>query len=167
MTTQAVLMLPGTPIVFKDTDATYTITLNNLAHAAGQFADQWDRGAGAKPSTYRVRCTFQLEATHTGVLGERIEVYMATSDGTNQDGTLGTSTAALTADKKQNLKLIGIVLLDQVAKDVSMTRTFTVEILDRYVTFGVWNNTTDHLRAEDDFSTITVTPYTDEIQAAA
>jgi hypothetical protein len=167
MTTQQVLMLPGTAVVFKDSDATYTLATNGLANAEGTVSDQWDRGAGAKPMTYRVRCSFQIDGAHTGVVGEFAEYYLITSDGTTQDGTIGTSSTALTVEKKRNLKLIGNVQIDVAAVDTAFTKTFTIEILDRYVSFGVWNATTDHFAAHNDVSFISVTPYSDEIQAAA
>lgn len=155
---------PETAVVYKDSDATYTITLNNLAHAAGRIGDQWDRGTGSKPARYRVRCCFAFEATHTIVVGETVAVYLATSDGTNIDGTVGAVDAALTAAQCNNLQLIGLVVVDVVSKDAKITATFDCWIHERYVSPGVFNNTTDHFQADNDASTITFTPYPDEIQ---
>ena len=155
---------PGTAVVFKDTDGTYTITLNNLAHAAGRISKQVDRGAGSKPARHRVRCCFAFEATHTIVLGETVPVYLATSEGTNIDGTVGAIDAALTSDQCRNLYLIGVVVVDVVAVDTKITATFDCYIHERYYSIGIYNSTTDHMAAHNDVSTITVTPYPDEIQ---
>ena len=168
MATQKVYAAPGAPVVFKDSDATYTLTLNNLANAVGRISDQWDRGAGAAlPDLYRVRCCFAFEATHTIVVGERINVYLATSDGTNIDGTVGAVDAALTAAQCNNLRLIGTVIVDVVSKDAKITAAFDCIINERYVSVGVLNNTSDHMQADNDASTITFTPYPPDIQAAA
>jgi hypothetical protein len=167
MTSQKVYVTPGTPVVFKDTDGTYTITLNNLANGVGRISKQWDRGAGSQPDLYRVRCSFAFEATHTIVVGERINVFLATSDGTNVDGTVGTSDAALTANQALNLRQIGVVVVDVVSKDAKITATFDCLICERYVSVGVLNNTSDHMQADNDANTITLTPYPSDIQAAA
>jgi len=167
MATNKVYALPEAAVTFKDSDATYTLALNNLANGIGVISDQWDRGTGAKPIKYLMRCVFAFEATHTIVVGSIINVYLATSDGTNIDGTVGAAAGALVAN--QCLNLIGPfpVIVDVVAADTKITATFLVEIYSRYVSVGVMNNTADHMAAHDDASLISFTPYTDEIQAAA
>lgn len=167
MATQKIYAAVGTPVTFKDSGGTVVMTLQNLAHAAGRISAQWDRGAGALPMRYRIRCVFPLQATHTAVLGEVIEVYIATSDGTDVDGTVGVADAALTTEKRRNLTLIGSVLVDVVTGDAKLTGTFTVELFERYVSIGVWNATTDHLQDDANACYITATPYSDDIQAAA
>jgi hypothetical protein len=167
MSTNKIYEAAGTPIVFKDSDGTYTITLNNLATGVGRISKQWDRGAGAQPAFYRVRCAFAFEATHTIVVGEKIPVYLATSDGTNVDGTVGTADAALTAAQCNNLQMIGQVVVDVVSKDAKITAAFDVQLHERYVSVGVMNLTSDHMQADNDANTITFTPYPPDIQAAA
>lgn len=167
MATQKVLQLPEAAASFKDSGGTAVMTLQNLANAVGRVSAQWDRGTGAKPATYRARCVFPLQATHTAVLGEAIEVYIASSDGTDVDGDVGTADAALTTDKCRNLALLGVVQVDVVAADAELTKTFTVEIFDRYVSLGVMNKTSDHLQDDANECYITLTPYTPEIQAAS
>ena len=149
----------GTAVVFADAGGDVVITLKNLEHGVGRLSAQWDRGEGAQPARYRVRCAFPLQATHTAVVGEAIHVYMATSDGTDVDGDVGVADAALTTEKRRNLAFIGSVIVDVVAGDAELTATFTVDILERYVSFGVWNATTDHLQDDTDASSITATPY--------
>ena len=166
MTTQKILALPEAAVTFKHSDATYTLQLDGLANGVGRISKQWDRGTGAKPVMYRVRCSFAFEATHTVVVGTTVPVYIATSDGTNIDGTVGAIDAALTAVQCNNLVMIGQVIVDVVAKDTKITATFDLMIYDRYVSVGVMNNTADHM-ADGDLCTISFTPYTDEIQAAA
>jgi hypothetical protein len=168
MATQKIYATAGTPATFKDSGGTVVITLQNLANTVGRISAQWDRGAGASlPIRHRVRCVFPFQATHTVVVGTWVSVYMATSDGTNIDGTVGAADAALTANQALNLKLIGIVVVDAVAADQKITGTFDVDIYERYVSIGVMNNTADHLQDDANACIITITPYPEDIQAAA
>jgi len=116
---------------------------------------------------HRMRCVFPLQATHTAVLGTAIEVYLATSDGTDIDGTVGAADAALTTDKRNNLQFVGCVFVDVVAGDAKLTGTFTVYLYERYVSVAVWNATADHFQDDANACYITVTPYPDDIEAPA
>lgn len=169
MTQQNIYGNPAAGVTFKDSDATYTITLNGLDHTVGRISDQWDRGANAQPIRYRVRVKCTTKGDHATVVGSTYDVYMATSDGTAQDGNNGTTDAALTAAKASNLTFIGSVVADiaATAADNVFINTFTVNIYDRYVSFGLINNTADALKASNDASYITVYPVSDAIQAAA
>ena len=168
MASQKVYATAGTAATFKDSGGTAAMTLQNLANGVGRISAQWDRGSGASlPIRHRVRCVFPFQATHTVVVGTYVEVYLATSDGTNIDGTVGTADAGLTAVQCNNLRLIGLVIVDVVAADTKITATFTVDLYERYVSVGVFNNTADHLQDDANAASITITPYPDDIQAAA
>src|SRR5262245_52049925 len=94
--------LPGTGVVFADSGGNVAFTQSNKGTNTGQSSDRYDKGAGAQPSTWELRCTISLTGTLT--LGQTIAYYIATSDGTNADGVIGTTGAALTAiDKLRNL----------------------------------------------------------------
>jgi hypothetical protein len=165
MTTQAVYRAIGSPVRFKDTDATYTLTLNNLATVVGRISDRWDRGAGSLPMMYRWKAVMQFETAP--VVGEWVEILKSESDGTNEDGNVGTADAALTAGQKLNLKLLGIVKVQTTDVDVDFIASGMCMIWERYVSIGVWNNTVDNLAAHNDVSWVELTPMYDEIQAAA
>ena len=151
-----------TPITFQDSGGSAVITLNNLATAAGRISARYDRGAGSIATWYLCRVTVQLATT--GTLGEQVEVYISTSDGTHPDGEIGTADAALTTDKRRNLKFVGFVYADQTATNTDMTGSFLVQIPTRYFSVGIWNATTDNLRATANSSLISFTPVVDEIQ---
>lgn len=168
MATQQVLWTPGTAVTFQDSGGTVAMALTNLAHQAGVFSALWDRGAGSKPWWYRVRALLPLESTG-GVLGEWLEVYLATSsENTNYDG-IAVAAAALVTAQRPNLKYVGAVILGATSvADAKLMRTFDVCIAERYLLVGVWNNTAaEHLQNDANASVITITPYTDDIQAAA
>lgn len=152
-----------TAIRFKDTDATYTLTLNNLAATTGgRISDRVDRGAGSLPREYRWKACVQFETAP--VVGERVEIYLAQSDGTNADGNVGSSDAALTAAVAANLTLIGTVIVQTTDADASFIASDTCTIDERYFSVGVLNKAADNLRAEDDYSWVELTPIPMEIQ---
>lgn len=150
-------------IRFKDTDATYTLALKNLAYAAGRISDRVDRGAGSLPQDYRWKAVIQWETAP--VVGEYAEIYVSESDGTNEDGNVGTTDAALTSGQKSNLRLIGVVKAQttDVATDFIASGVFTID--ERYFSIGVWNASAgDNLENTDDASWVEVTPIPPEIQ---
>ena len=151
-----------TAITFQDSGGSAVITLNNLATGAGRISARYDRGAGSIATKYICRVTVQLATT--GTVGEQVDIFVSSSDGTHPDGEIGTADAALTTDKRRNLKYVGSVYSDQTATNTDMTGSFVVEILTRYFSVGVWNATTDNLRASANTSLISFTPIPDEIQ---
>lgn len=151
-----------TPITFGDSGRTYVITLQNLATGAGRISARADRGAGSIATWYRCRVTIQLETA--GAVGEQVEIYVSTSDGTNPDGEIGTADAALTTDKRRNLQYIGSVYVDTTSVTTNMTGSFDVKITTRYFSVGVWNGTTDNLENTANACLISFTPVVDEIQ---
>ncbi len=150
------------PITFKDSGGSAVITLQNLGTAAGRISARYDRGAGSIATWYMCRFTWQLETA--GTLGEVVEVYLSTSDGTNPDGEIGTADAALGTDKRRNIKLVGFGFTDQTAAATNMTVSWPVWIPTRYFSVGVWNATTDFLENTANASVVSLTPIPDEIQ---
>jgi hypothetical protein len=165
MTTNKIYRSIGTAVRFKDTDATYTLLLNNLASGAGRVSDVWDRGDTHLPMRYRWRCCVQFETAP--VVGEWVELYKFGSDGTAADGIVGTTDAALTAAQASNGKLVGIVRVQTTNADANFIASGITELWDRYVSIGIMNTTADNLAAHNDVSWIELTPMIDEIEAAA
>ena len=152
-----------TAIRFKDTDETYTLTLNNLAATTGgRISDRVDRGAGSLPRDYRWKAVMQFETAP--VVGEYVEIMLCQSDGTNEDGNVGTPDAALAAGNAANLGVIGIVRVQttDAAADNIASGVFTID--ERYFSIGVLNKTADNLKATNDLSWVEVTPIPPEIQ---
>ena len=156
-----------TAITFRDSTGDRVLTLNNLDAVGGtnpgRISAQYDRGAGSLAQLHEITGVFQMETA--GVIGEAIEVYIFESDGTYMDGTLGTSDAALTADKRRNGMLIGAVIVDttETATDI-VARFKDVPITSRYYSIGVYNATADNLKATANASRVIVTPMPPELQ---
>jgi hypothetical protein len=154
---------PETPITFKDSGGSAVLTLNNLAFGAGRVSAQYDRGTGSKPGLYIWRGTFQFATAPA--LRELIEIYLFGGDGTVVDGTVGTADAALSTDKRNNGRLIGVVVVDTTSTNTDVVGSGLVMILDRYISAGVWNGSAgDNLRATANTSNVTLTPVPPEIQ---
>lgn len=151
-----------TAITFRDSSGDVVLSLQNLAAGAGRVSARYDRGAGSLAAEHMVTCVFQMETA--GVIGDTIEVYLFPSDGTYMDGTLGTSDAALTSDKRRNGTLIGFVQVDTTSTATDIIRTFHCMIRSRYYSIGVWNATADNLEDTANASRIIVTPVPPEIQ---
>src|SRR5262252_9587934 len=82
---------PGTPIKFADSgQGDIIMTTNAIVTANGRISARKDKGAGAQPGWYEWRCTFRCQATGMAV-GNTIDIYVARSDGVNEDGEVGTA----------------------------------------------------------------------------
>jgi hypothetical protein len=152
-----------TAIRFKDTDATYTLALKNLAAGAGRISDRVDRGAGSLPAIYRWKGVIQWETAPA--VGEYALIYLSESDGTNEDGDVGTSDGALTSGDATNLEVIGLVKAQTTDAAADNIASGMFMIYERYFSIGVWNaSAADNLENTDDASWVEVTPMPDEIQ---
>jgi len=155
---------PGTPIVFKGTGGDATFTTANLAFGAGRVSGQVDRGAGAKAKLHEVTAIVQWAAT--AVIGDACEVYIFESDGTYQDGAVGTADAALATAKRRNGMLVGAVICDNTTGATNVVARFRdVPLTSRYFSVGFWNaSASKNLQNTANVSLVIVTPNPDEIQ---
>ena len=153
-----------TAITFRDSGGDVVITLQNLAFGAGRVSARYDRGAGSLAQLHEVRAVVQFETAPA--LGESVEIYLFQSDGTYMDGTLGTSDAALTTDKRKNGQFIGSVIVDTTSVATDIIASFqNVPISARYYSIGVWNASAgDNLENTANASRIIVTPMPPELQ---
>jgi hypothetical protein len=136
--------LPGTQVVFADTGGTVTFTQSNKATNTGQISAQYDKGAGAQPSLWEMRCFLSFTGTLTA--GQVASYYIATADtnaATNVDGTLAITNTALTAvDKLRNLLPVGNLLIDQTVQNTTMVASFrNIYLPQRYFSIVMWNFT--------------------------
>ncbi len=164
MATQAILSKMGDAVVFQESGGNVTFTLNDTVDLGnGQVSNQWDRGAGARPTTYLLDAKIKWVATPT--LGDAVRIYLAQSQGTAMDLTADGDVTPET--KFGNFDFVGQVVCS-VAADQVFSRGFVVEIVGRYVNLGVWNaSATKDLNATANACSITLTPCYPEIQAAA
>ena len=153
-----------TPVVFRDSGGDVAMGLQNLGFGAGRVSAQKDRGSGSVAQLHEVIGVFQFESAP--IVGEVIEIYLFQSDGTYMDGTLGTSDAAMSSDKRRNGMLIGTVIVDTTSTGTDIVGRFqNVPISSRYYSMGAWNASAgDNLKNTANTSRIIVTPMPPEIQ---
>ena len=158
-----IYVAPETAIVFKASGGDVTFTPKNVANGAGRRSAQWDRGSGSKPARYVWRVHTKAAAGLT--VGNALEVYFATSDGTDVDGNQGTTDAAFSAaDKRRNLRYVGSVIADDTTNGEVQIASGVVEIYTRYVSVVWWNAFGQTLTNVDADHTFSLTPVPDEVQ---
>ena len=168
MATNKVYGLRETAIKWADSAQTpdNNLTLSALAAGAGRVGVQHDFGATAGARDFIWRATFQMGTA--GVVGEVIDIYISTSDGTNPDGEEGVTDAALgSTNSLKNMTFVGSVVVDTTSIDTDITRSGRIRIDERYVSIVVHNNTADALKTDTAVHSVTLTPVVDDIQAAA
>lgn len=155
---------PESSILFADSAQVEqaTWTLSALAAGAGRISAQYDRGAGAHAAWYEWRCRLRL--TGTNVVGAVVEFYVATSDGTYVDGNVGTADAALASDKRNNLRPLGVLLVDQTTTNTEMVASGRIRLDARYLSLGIWNGTSLPLQTDTANHGCLLTPMPEEVQ---
>ena len=139
-----------------------TLTLSALGSGVGRVSARFDRGAGSHAGLYEWRLNWSL--TGTNVVAATVEIYLASSDGTNPDGQIGTADAALATDKRKNLKLAGLAIVDQTTTNTVMTASGYIWVPSRYISMAVWNATTLAFQTSTSLHQLYLTPVPDEIQ---
>jgi hypothetical protein len=150
-------------IVWTDTTGDLGLTLNNLAAGVARIGAQKDWGAGSTAEWYEWRLTIQFATAP--VIGETVDVYLSTSDGTEEDGQEGIIDAVLGGtDSLKNMHFIGSLVVTSTDADHSMTVSGMCRINTRYVSVVIHNNTADNLKASNNISKLTLTPSPPEVQ---
>jgi hypothetical protein len=167
-----IMAVPGTTVLFGDgAQGGVVWTLTGLAAGAGQYSARFDKdtiktASGAMPYQWAWRCRFQAAAAV--VVGDVVEWYLSTSaDNTTSDGSLGATTAGLVTDKRKNLKLLGVTVVDQTSASVAMESSGDVQIFPRYFATAAWNATTQAFLGSTSAHGCKFTPMNLEIQAHA
>lgn len=151
-----------TAITWKDSGGTELFTGTSLASGAGRQGAYHDFGTAARARRGVLRVA--LKPGGTRVVGERIEVYWATSDGTSPDNDDGTGDIAVSAqDKLRNLWPVGVIQVDENAA-VAMVGSWDLDISARYGAPVLWNATANALSATAGDYVISWTPAPDEAQ---
>ncbi len=155
----------GTPVVWGDSGRDLDMTLKNLAAGAVRIGARKDLGAGATDETFNVRLTVQFDTDC--VVGETVDVYVATSDGTEEDGQVGVADALIAVAELDNLMFVGSLVVTTTTVDIDRTASFVARITTRYFSPVVYNNTADNLQNTDNTGEITFTPVVPQSADAA
>lgn len=152
-----------TDITWLSSTGTNVITLTSLAAGAGRQGALDDFGAAARPRRFVWRA-WVLFAT-TPVPGERIDIYIKTSDGSHPDNDDGTGDAAVSAeDKLRNLTHIGSIIVDEASTTPEFVASGDIQISSQWAAPVFWNATADALSSTALDHGFQLTPVPDEIQ---
>lgn len=146
-----------------EADADYAWSMENVANGAGRISARIDLGAAPRPYLYRWRCKCAWQANPTK--GNALKLYKSESDGTYEDGDVGTADAAIaSADALVNCRQFGQVVADT-ADTSDQIAGGVVEIHERYVSIIGWNAGGTTLNATDSNFYFGLTPISDQQQA--
>lgn len=153
---------PEDTITFRTTGGTVDFTPTSLIAGDVAYSDIHDFGTGPRPANYKWRGGVKF--TTTPVLGETIDVYLATSDdGSTLDGDFGTAAGSATyaTTRLANLQLIGVIAVDDVNIAADQIRSGFVDIYSRYGALVWRNSTVDSLSgtAADNWFDLIPTPF--------
>ena len=139
-----VYLLPETAITFKNTGGTVAFTPTSLATVSGHQSAQHDFGTAARAYQFNWRAYVKFGTDP--VVGETVDIYIKTSDGTHIDNDDGTTDIAVSAeDKLKNLTYIGSISVDEISQTVEMVASGSVNLTHRYMQVVFWNATADSL----------------------
>jgi hypothetical protein len=136
------------------------MTLQNLAAGAGRQGAVKDLGAGATARANRFLLRVSVEWETAPAVGEYVQVWLKTGDGTDYDNDDGTGDIALSStDKLLNCKFVGHVMADEAAADIPSSASWVVTIDERYVMPILVNKSAaDNLQNTANVNTVTLTP---------
>ena len=146
MATSKAYYLPETKHTFLASAGDVVFTQTSLASGAGRQSAQLDLGAGAQPPLFRWRAWVQFATAP--VVGETVDFYLKTSDGTHLDNDDGVGDIAVSAeDKLLNLRYIGSITVDEASATPEFSSSGVISVYDRYAHIVCWNSTADALSA--------------------
>jgi hypothetical protein len=151
-----------TAITWLSTGGTELFTPTTLGAAAGRQGALHDFGTAARSRLFAWRAWLKPGATR--VVGETVQIYLKTSDGSHPDNDDGVGDIAVSAlDKLRNVSFLGTIQIDENAA-VEMVGSGIVEIGARYAGPIVWNASANALSGTAADFGFSLTPIPDEVQ---
>ena len=135
-----------TAITFQSSGGTVAFTPTSLATVSGRQSAQHNFGTSARAPNFAWRAYVQFSTAP--VLGETIDIYAKTSDGTHDDNDDGTGDIAVSSvEKLRNLQYLGSIVVDESTADIEMVGSGSVYLPHQYFNVVFWNATADALTA--------------------
>lgn len=151
-----------TAVTWLASGGTELFTPTSLATVSGRQGAHHDFTTAAVSRRFGWRAW--LKPGGTRVVGEFIDIYLKTSDGTRHDNDDGTGDIAVSSvDKLRNLQYLGTIYIDENAA-VEMVAHGEVFLPHRYAAPIFWNNTANTLSTTAADYGFSMTPVTDQIQ---
>jgi hypothetical protein len=163
MANNKVYINPETPVTWSDAGADNTLDLGGLAADAVREGDRHDFGASARAEWYEWRIKIDGFGEQP-VVGESVDVYWATSDGTNPDGNASTTDAAGAVADLPNFKYLGSAIVQTTTAGDNLVASGVFRHVARYGQPVIHNNSNDVLLSSGDDHWFWVTPIPPEVQ---
>ena len=154
---------PEATVTWSDTGGDETLDLGGLAADAVRVGDRHDFGATARSEWFEWRVLID-GFTAAPVVAEAVDFYISTSDGTIEDGEVGTVDAAGATTDLPNLHYIGSAVVQTTTAGDNLQTGGIVRIVSRYASPVVHNNTANVLQSAADNHNFILTPIPPEIQ---
>jgi len=163
MTAKAYL-LTETALEFKASAGDVTFTPTSLAATAGRQSAEHDFGAAARAANFTWRAYLQFATAP--VVGQVVDIYAKTSDGTHDDNDDGATDAAVSAqDKLRNLYYLGSVIVDEASTTPEFSASGQCFLPARYFQVVWWNATDDALSSTAADNGFILEPWSMQAQA--
>ena len=154
-----VLMQEETPIVWAASGGDYALTLSSVSAGAVRVGQQGDLGAVPRSRWYKWRYVNDSFGSAPTV-GQTVDVYWASGNGTYTDGNVGTSDAAGSTVALPNLLRLGSATVQTTSTTDDVIISGIVELADQYGAPVIDNNTSVTITG----GRFELTPVPDEIQ---
>ena len=154
-----VLMQEETPIVWAASGGDYALTLSSVSAGAVRVGQQGDLGAVPRSRWYKWRYVNDSFGSAPTV-GQTVDVYWASGNGTYTDGNVGTSDAAGSTVALPNLLRLGSATVQTTSTTDDVIISGIVELADQYGALVIDNNTSVTITG----GRFELTPIPDEIQ---
>ena len=154
-----------TALTWTDTGGDAALDLGGLSAAAVRAGTLLDLGTGARPYLYEWRMVVDGFDT-APVVGETVDIYLATSDGTNHDGDISGTDGASSTVVLPNLRYLGSCVVQTTTAANELIASGVIEIFADQVAPVVHNNTADALLSTSDAHKFILTPISIQGQAS-
>lgn len=156
---------PETDVDWTDdtTGGDETLDLGSLATDNVREGDRHDFGAAARSEWYEWRLVIDGFDT-APVVGETVDLYWASSDGTNADGNASTSDAAGAANDLPNMRYLGSAVVQTTTAGDNLVASGIFRFTSRYGQPVIHNNTVDALLGTSDAHHVYIIPIPPEVQ---
>lgn len=121
---------PETAITWRASGGDLVLTLTSLGTSAGRQGAAKDFGSTtARSRRFVWRAFVKLASSPTPTVGDVIDIYVKTGDGTHRDNDDGTGDLALShVDKLNNLRWIGAIIIDEASATPEFSASGVIEV---------------------------------------
>lgn len=158
-----IYIAPEATTTWTDSGGDAALDLGGLAADAVRVGARVDLGSGSRAEWYEWRILINGFDT-APVVGQHLGIYLATSDGTIEDGEVGTVDGAGATTDLPNLEQVGVATVQTITAANNLQTSGRIQIFARYVSPVIHNNTEDALLSTADVHKFILTPIPREIQ---